>query len=101
MQVSDILKICSTHGIPVVPYGGGTSLEGQILSPKRALSIDFKNMRKVLELNDKVRQDSSRIRRKESQYLFATVVDRLMCAEIQKHTHKDRTDFFKLLLRLT
>ena len=59
MQVSDILKICSTHGIPVVPYGGGTSLEGQILSPKRALSIDFKNMRKVLELNVKVRQDKT------------------------------------------
>ena len=47
----------------MVPFGGGTSLEGQILSPHRGVSIDFKNMGNVLELNEKVR------------YLTITVLD--------------------------
>ena len=55
IKVSSVLKLCSIHGLPVVPYGGGTSLEGQILSPHQGLSIDFKNMGNILELNEKVR----------------------------------------------
>ena len=47
----------------MVPFGGGTSLEGQILCPHRGVSIDFKNMGNVLELNEKVR------------YLTITVLD--------------------------
>ena len=30
-EVSKILKICNQHKIPVVPYGTGTSLEGNVL----------------------------------------------------------------------
>lgn len=50
------MKLCTKYGMTVVPFGGGTSLEGQTLSPyKKGVSIDFKNMREVLELNEKVR----------------------------------------------
>ena len=39
----------------MVPFGGGTSLEGQVLSPEGAVSLDFKNMAEVVAFNEKVR----------------------------------------------
>jgi D-lactate dehydrogenase (cytochrome) len=48
------MKLCYRHGLPVVPFGGGTSLEGQTLSPRKGVSIDFKNMKGCLDLNVKV-----------------------------------------------
>ena len=51
-DVSEILKLCFQHGIAVVPFGGGTSIEGQTLAINGGCSIDFSNMKKVLELNE-------------------------------------------------
>jgi hypothetical protein len=50
-QVSSVVKLCSTYHVPVIPFGGGTSLEGQTLTPQGGVSIDFSHMREVLELN--------------------------------------------------
>ena len=50
-QVSSIVKLCSAHQVPVIPFGGGTSLEGQTLTPLGGISLDFSHMRGVLELN--------------------------------------------------
>ena len=33
--------------------GGGTSLEGHTLSPKHGISLDFSQMREILEFNEK------------------------------------------------
>ena len=49
-----MMKLCYRYGLPVVPFGGGTSLEGQTLSPRTGVSIDFKNMKGSLDLNVKV-----------------------------------------------
>lgn len=67
-DVSHILRICNKYGISVVPYGGGTSLEGQLLpstpvsspgtdpsappKPTNAISLDMNNMKKILQLNE-------------------------------------------------
>lgn len=52
-DVSKVMKICQKHNISVVACGGGTSLEGQITAPPvRSISIDFRNMKKILELNE-------------------------------------------------
>lgn len=52
-QVSKIVKLCSKYQVPVIPFGGGTSLEGQtLISPIGGVSLDFNHMKKVLELNE-------------------------------------------------
>lgn len=50
-QVSSVVKLCSQYKVPLIPFGGGTSLEGQTLAPQGGLSLDFSNMRGVVELN--------------------------------------------------
>jgi D-lactate dehydrogenase (cytochrome) len=52
-NVSDVMRLCYKHRVPVVPFGGGTSLEGQILATRGGLSLDFNHMKSVVELNEK------------------------------------------------
>jgi len=50
-EVSDIVKVCAAHAVPVIPYGTGTSLEGHLNAPAGGVSIDVSQMDKVLEVN--------------------------------------------------
>lgn len=50
-QVSTIVRICNEHRIPVIPFSGGTSLEGHFSAPYGGLTIDFAYMDRVLQLN--------------------------------------------------
>lgn len=45
-DVSVIMRLCSKYAIPVIPFGGGTSIEGQTLAPFGGVSIDFANMKR-------------------------------------------------------
>lgn len=47
-QVSQIMKVCYKYRIPIVPYSGGTSLEGQYISSRSGIVLDFSRMNKVL-----------------------------------------------------
>ncbi len=51
-EVSKIVRRCNELHIPITPFGGGTSLEGQLLSLKGGVSIDFANMKKIVELHE-------------------------------------------------
>eukprot|EP01039_Chlorochromonas_danica_P003462 gene3462-3792_t len=51
-EVSKVVKLCNKFRIPIVPFGGGTSLEGQILALKGGISLDFNNMKRVVSLNE-------------------------------------------------
>jgi hypothetical protein len=51
-QVSKIVKLCNKYQIPLVPFGGGTSLEGHTLTLQGGVSLDFNQMKKVVELNE-------------------------------------------------
>lgn len=50
-EVRGIVRICARHGLPIVPYGTGTSLEGHITAPHGGVSMDFSQMNRVLEVN--------------------------------------------------
>ena len=50
-DVSDIMKLCHKYNIPVIPFGGGTSVEGQTLALSGGVSIDFSHMKRILEFN--------------------------------------------------
>lgn len=49
-EVSEILAACSKHNIPVIPFGAGSSLEGQIHAPKGGISIDLSAMDAILDV---------------------------------------------------
>lgn len=50
-EVSEIVKTCATHKVPVIAYGTGTSLEGHINAPSGGVCIDLSEMNQVLEVN--------------------------------------------------
>ena len=50
-EVSKILSICNKHKIPVVPFGTGTSLEGNVLGNDKGITISLEKMNKILTVN--------------------------------------------------
>ncbi|WP_319824270.1 FAD-binding oxidoreductase [Thalassovita sp.] len=50
-DVSEIVKICARNGCPVIGWGAGTSLEGQAQAFQGGVTVDFRNMNKVLRLS--------------------------------------------------
>src|SRR5580692_11481668 len=50
-EVQTIIRICAAHGLPVIPFGVGTSLEGQVNAPFGGVSIDFCDMNRVLAVH--------------------------------------------------
>jgi D-lactate dehydrogenase (cytochrome) len=50
-EASRLLALCHANGIPIVPYGTGTSLEGHVTPVRGGISLDLSRMTKVLEIN--------------------------------------------------
>jgi D-lactate dehydrogenase (cytochrome) len=50
-DVQTIVRICAANGVPVIPFGVGTSLEGHINAPLGGVSIDFRDMNKMLAVH--------------------------------------------------
>ena len=50
-EVSDIVKACATHKVPVIAFGTGTSLEGHVNAAAGGISIDLSEMDQVLEVH--------------------------------------------------
>ncbi|TEA20143.1 D-lactate dehydrogenase [Colletotrichum sidae] len=50
-QVSAIARICFKYNIPIIPYSGGSSLEGNFSAPYGGISIDFAFMDQILRFN--------------------------------------------------
>ena len=50
-EVSEILKLCNSFSIPVVPFGAGTSLEGQVVGNDKGITISLENLNQILEVN--------------------------------------------------
>src|SRR5438067_6756993 len=50
-EVQDVVRICAERHVPVIPVGTGTSLEGHVNAPYGGVSIDFRDMNRVLAVN--------------------------------------------------
>jgi D-lactate dehydrogenase (cytochrome) len=50
-DVQDAVRICAQHKVPVVPFGTGTSLEGHINAPFGGVTIDFRDMNRILAVH--------------------------------------------------
>jgi len=50
-EVKLIVRACADHHVPIIPFGTGSSLEGQVNAPHGGISIDMSRMDKVLEVN--------------------------------------------------
>jgi D-lactate dehydrogenase (cytochrome) len=50
-DVQQAVRICAEHGMPVIAFGQGSSLEGHVNAPKGGVSLDFRDMNKVLAVH--------------------------------------------------
>ncbi|WP_445948383.1 FAD-binding oxidoreductase [Sphingorhabdus sp.] len=50
-DVADAIVFCAKHAVPVIPFGAGTSLEGQVQAVNGGLCIDMSEMCKVIAVN--------------------------------------------------
>ncbi len=51
VDVQEIVRVCAVHKVPIVPFGTGSSLEGQVNAPFGGISVDFSRMNRVLSVN--------------------------------------------------
>ena len=50
-EISEIVKICAAYRTPIVPYGAGTSVEGQLQAVEGGISLDCSQMDRILEVH--------------------------------------------------
>ena len=50
-EVALVLKVASGHGIPVTPFGVGTSLEGHVIPIHGGISLDLSRLGRILEIS--------------------------------------------------
>lgn len=50
-EVAEIARTCHAYGVPMVPFGIGSSLEGHVLALHGGLSVDFAEMNRVLAVH--------------------------------------------------
>jgi D-lactate dehydrogenase (cytochrome) len=50
-EVVAIVKISAQYGIPIVPFGAGTSLEGHVQALRGGISLDLRDMNRVVRIS--------------------------------------------------
>ena len=51
-EISSITKLCNKHKTPIIPFGTGTSLEGNVLGNKEGITMSLEKMNKILSINE-------------------------------------------------
>jgi D-lactate dehydrogenase (cytochrome) len=50
-EVAEIVRLCAARKVPVVPFGAGSSLEGQLNAPFGGVSIDTGMMKRIVAVH--------------------------------------------------
>ncbi|KAI1106005.1 FAD-linked oxidase-like protein [Jackrogersella minutella] len=50
-HVSIIARVCQKYRVPIIPYSGGSSLEGNFSAPYGGISVDFAYMDQIIQFN--------------------------------------------------
>jgi D-lactate dehydrogenase (cytochrome) len=50
-EVVAIVRLCRDHGVPLVPYGAGSSLEGHTLATRGGLTLNLQQMDQVIAIH--------------------------------------------------
>lgn len=46
-EVVEIVRLCADRGVPIIPYGAGSSVEGQLLACRGGVSVDLSRMNRI------------------------------------------------------
>src|SRR5258707_3696814 len=50
-EVIEIVKICARHKVPLIPFGSGTGLEGNVVALRGGVSLDLSQMNRILQVS--------------------------------------------------
>jgi D-lactate dehydrogenase (cytochrome) len=50
-EVRQVLALCHREGVPIVPFGAGSSLEGQVNAVCGGISVDLTRLNSIIEVN--------------------------------------------------
>ena len=50
-EVREIVIICARHKVPLIPFGAGTGLEGNVVALRGGVYIDISGMNQILQVS--------------------------------------------------
>lgn len=50
-EVARVVTICSQHGVPIVPFGTGTAVEGGVVAVRGGVCVDVRGMNRIVRLS--------------------------------------------------
>ena len=50
-EVAEVVRLAAAHAVPLIPFGSGSSLEGQLLAVQGGISLDVSRMNRLLRLD--------------------------------------------------
>ncbi|MCB1970005.1 MAG: FAD-binding protein [Geminicoccaceae bacterium] len=50
-EVAAIARLCNEHGVPIIAFGAGTSLEGHVTPLQGGISVDMREMNAIVEVH--------------------------------------------------
>ena len=50
-EVSEIVKVCASHKVPIIPFGSGSGLEGHVVALRGGVTIYLSRMNQILRVS--------------------------------------------------